>query len=71
MIIVIETNLYVAESSGAIVPEVLSGLGDSLAVEANDNATEFLIAMGDIEVDLTHQLARSHIPTQKLSLPCA
>jgi hypothetical protein len=39
-----------------IVPEVLSGLRNSLAVETDDNAAEVLIAMGDIEVDLrTHQ----------------
>jgi hypothetical protein len=32
--------------------EVLSGLGDGLAVEANHNAAKLLIAVGDVEVDL-------------------
>jgi hypothetical protein len=39
------------------IPEVLSGLGDGLAVEADSDAAELLIAVGDIEVDLSHQLA--------------
>jgi hypothetical protein len=41
---------------GLIVPKVLGGLGNSLAVETNDNAAEIFIAVGDIEVDLnTHK----------------
>jgi hypothetical protein len=34
------------------VPEVLSGLGDGLAVEADDDAAELLITVGNVEVDL-------------------
>jgi hypothetical protein len=34
------------------VPEVLRGLGNSLAVEADDDAAELLITVGDVEVDL-------------------
>jgi hypothetical protein len=34
------------------VPEVLCGLGDGLAIEANHDAAQLLIAVGDIEVDL-------------------
>ena len=32
--------------------EVLSGLGYGLAVETDGDAAEFLIAVGDIEIDL-------------------
>jgi hypothetical protein len=37
---------------GVSVPEVLSGLGDSLSVKANDNTAHLLIAVSNIEVDL-------------------
>jgi hypothetical protein len=37
---------------GFIIPEVLSGLGDSLAVKADDNASKLLIAVRNVEVDL-------------------
>jgi hypothetical protein len=53
------------------VPEVLSGLGDSLAVEANDNAAKLLIAMSDVEVNLSDPLASIHSPIQDTSIPCA
>lgn len=36
--------------------EVLSGLGDGLAVETHDDATEVLLAMLDVEVDLVGDL---------------
>jgi len=39
------------------VPEVLSGLGDGLAVKANHDAAELLITVGDVEVDLYSELA--------------
>lgn len=41
------------QSLNYILPEVLSGLGHSLAVKTNHNATELLIAVGDVEVDLS------------------
>jgi len=34
------------------VPEVLSGFGDGLAIEADDDAAKLIIAVSDIEVDL-------------------
>lgn len=34
--------------------EVLSGLGDRPPVETNHNSAQFLISMGDIEIDLTN-----------------
>lgn len=37
-------------------PEVLGGLGDSLSVEAEDDAAQWLIAVGDVEVDLVGDL---------------
>jgi len=43
------------------VPEVLSGLGDSLAVETDSNTTELFIAVGDIEVNLSHTSATTTI----------
>jgi hypothetical protein len=39
------------------VPEVLSGLGNSLAVKSNDDTTKLLIAMRNIKVDLSQPLA--------------
>jgi hypothetical protein len=44
-----------------IVPEVLSGLGDSLAVEADGDAAKLLIAVGNVEVDLLNQLAITYL----------
>lgn len=43
--------------AGSIVPEVLSGLGDGLAVQTNDDTAELLIAVGDVEEDLANWLA--------------
>jgi hypothetical protein len=40
-------------SCGLFIPEVLGGLGNSLAVEANDYTSKFFIAVGDVEVDLS------------------
>lgn len=37
---------------GLIVPEVLRGLGYGLAIEADHDTTEFLIAVRDVEIDL-------------------
>jgi hypothetical protein len=54
-----------------IVPEVLSGLGDGLAIKADDDATEFLIAVSNIKVNLFHSLAPIRPPTQYISIPCA
>lgn len=45
-----------ASIAGVSIPEVLSGLGDSLAVEADDDAAQFLITVGNIEVDLSHSI---------------
>ena len=49
-----EGGALVAEAllAGSKGTEVLSGLGDSLAVETNGDAAELLIAVGDVEVDL-------------------
>jgi hypothetical protein len=44
--------------SDDIVPEVLGGLGDSLAVKANDNAAELLIAVFNVEEDLIYMSIR-------------
>jgi hypothetical protein len=52
----IEPGVKYEERRGNIVPEVLSGLGDSLAIKADDNATELLVTMSDIEVNLRHLL---------------
>jgi hypothetical protein len=46
---------------GLIVPEVLSGLRDSLAVETDGDAAKLLIAVGDVEVDLRNQLATTNL----------
>jgi hypothetical protein len=43
------TEALLASSKGT---EVLSGLGDGLAVKTNGDAAELLIAVGDVEVDL-------------------
>ncbi len=43
------TEALLASSQSA---EVLSGLGDSLAIETDRDAAELLIAVGDVEVDL-------------------
>jgi hypothetical protein len=42
---------------GYIVPEVLRSLGDGLAVKADYDTAHLLIAMGDVEVDLSHPSA--------------
>ena len=42
--------------AGGESAEVLGGLGDSLAIETNDDASEGLIAVLDIEVDLVGDL---------------
>jgi|SRR5690242_11783256 len=49
-----EGRALIAEAllAGSEGTEVLSGLGDGLAVEANGDTAEFFIAVGDIEVDL-------------------
>jgi hypothetical protein len=45
---------------GMSVPEVLSSLGDGLAVEADYDTAKLLIAVGDVEVDLEVLLAICH-----------
>lgn len=49
-----EGRALIAEAllAGSKGTEILSGLGDGLAVEANGDTAEFFIAVGDIEVDL-------------------
>ena len=49
-----EGGALVAEAllAGGKSTEVLSGLGDGLAVETDGDATELFIAVGDVEVDL-------------------
>jgi len=44
------TEALLAGSKGT---EVLGGLGDGLAIETNCDAAELLIAVGDVEVDLS------------------
>ena len=59
--------------NGVIVPEVLSGLRDSLAVEADGDAAELLIAVGDVEVDLRDQLVtmnRRYATSMGIYTPC-
>lgn len=55
-----ESRALVAEAllASSKGTEVLSGLGDGLPVEADGDAAELLIAVGDVEVDL-RLLARS------------
>jgi hypothetical protein len=53
----IQANIYWRNCGGVFVPEVLSGLGDSLAVKSNDNTTKLLIAMRNVKVDLSQSLA--------------
>lgn len=50
----VESGALVAEAlfAGSKGTEVLSSLGNGLAVETDCDATEFLIAVGDIEVNL-------------------
>jgi hypothetical protein len=50
----VESRALITEAllAGGKSTEVLSGLGDSLAVEADHNAAKLLIAVGDVEVDL-------------------
>jgi hypothetical protein len=50
----VEGGAFVAEAllAGSKGTEVLSGLGDGLAVETNCNAAELLIAVCNVEVDL-------------------
>lgn len=50
----VEGRALVAEAllAGSKGTEVLSGLGNGLAVETNRDAAELLIAVGDVEVDL-------------------
>ena len=38
--------------AGSKSTEVLSSLGDGLSVETDHNTAKFLIAVGDVEVDL-------------------
>ena len=49
-----EGGALVAEAllAGSKGTEVLSGLGDGLAVEADRDAAELLIAVSNVEVDL-------------------
>ena len=47
------TEALLTSSKGA---EVLSSLGDSLAIETHDNAAERLVALSDVEVDLVGDL---------------
>ena len=49
-----ESGALVAEAllSGSKGTEVLSSLGDGLAVEADGDTAELLIAVGDVKVDL-------------------
>lgn len=46
--------------AGGESAEVLGGLGDSLAIETKDDASEGLIAVLDIEVDLVGDLGTLH-----------
>jgi hypothetical protein len=50
----VEGGSLVAEAllAGSKGTEVLSGLGDGLAVETDGDAAELFIAVGDVEVDL-------------------
>jgi hypothetical protein len=50
----VEGRALVSETllAGSKGTEVLSGLGDGLAVETNCDAAELLIAVSDVEVDL-------------------
>ena len=50
----VESRALITEAllAGSKSAEVLSGLGDGLAVETDHNAAKLLIAVGDVEVDL-------------------
>ena len=50
----VESRALITEAllAGSKSTEVLSGLGDGLAVETDHNAAKLLIAVGDVEVDL-------------------
>jgi hypothetical protein len=64
--------ISVALLSSGQSAEVLSGLGNGLAVEADGDAAELLIAVGDVEVDLSHQLAsKSQRTPDSSNIPCA
>lgn len=54
----VEGGAFIAEAllSSGESTEVLGGLGDSLAVEAHDNAAQVLLAMLNVEVDLVGDL---------------
>lgn len=56
----VECRPLVAEAllAGSEGTEVLSSLGDGLAIETNRDAAELLIAVGDIEVDLLLSVCR-------------
>ena len=51
----VESRSLIAKAlfSCAQSTEVLSGLGDCLPIETNHDSAQFLIAMGNIEIDLT------------------
>jgi hypothetical protein len=50
-----------------VLPEILSSLGDSLAVEADNNLSQFLITVLDVEINLH---AGQHKSTIVLSHEC-
>jgi len=51
----------------AVLPEILSSLGDGLAIEADNNPSQFFITVLDIEINLD---AGQHKPTIVLSHEC-